>query len=286
MEKTPTLEVKSPRLPLPSWSVIVGAALWAKPRSNPPGFDRRSRPMRTLIGWIGLLLVLACLATPAEADRMRPLNGDRSSFMVAPARPHLRFHGARIGHDRSFVSRRAIRGQAFTRQVVVVNPGPVPPLTGTIVPRFSVGRTVHTTIVGLDNRLFIRKHRFAFGTFHGHDKRHHFRRFHGGFPVETVLLLNAIDFPDRVEVSRDMDVDPGTLIVLVTPPSAPAQKVARSTGPTWRSGRSVLTGTLERPQITFVSPVRDSKEVRIFAPSSEQDKANAPPPPTVEGPAH
>lgn len=206
--------------------------------------------------------------------------------MFAPARPHLRLHGAMIGHDRPLVSRRAIRGQAFTRQFVVVNPGPVPPLTGTIVPPFSVGRSVHADIVGLDIRLFIRKHRFVFGTtFHGHGKRHHVHRFHGGFPVEAFLLLNGIDFPDQVEVSRDVGTDPGTPIVRVTPPSASVQKMPRPAVPTWRTGRSALTGTLERPQVTFVSPVRESREIRIFAPGNDQDKADAPAPPVIEGPA-
>lgn len=242
--------------------------------------------MRTLFGWFGLLLLLACLAAPAEADGMRPLNGGRSSSMFAPARPLLRFHGPMIGHDRPFIPRRVVRRQALTRQFTIVNPGPVPPLTGTIVPPFSVGGTVHTNIVGLGNRLVIRKHRFASGTFPGHDKRDRFHRFHRGFPVVPFFLFGEMDFPDQIEMPGGTGEEAGTSVVEATPPSAPAQSVARSAGPTWRSGRSVLTGTLEKPQIIFVSPVHESRTVRIFAPSNEQQgKAGAPAPQMVEIPA-
>lgn len=242
--------------------------------------------MRTLFGWFGLLLLLSCLAAPAEADGMRPLNGGRSPFMFAPARPLLRFHGPMIGHSRPFIPRGVVRRQALTHQFTIVNPGPVPPLTGTIVPPLSVGGTVHTNIVGLGNRLVIRKHRFAFGTFPGHDKRDRFHRFHGGFPAETFFLLGEMDFPDQVEMLGDTGEEARTSDVVATPPSAPVQSVARSAGPTWRSGRSVLTGTLEQPQIIFVSPARESRKVRIFVPSSEQQgKAVAPAPQVVEVPA-
>ena len=48
------------------------------------------------------------------------------------------------------------------------------------------------------------------------------------------------------------------------PPPSPA-------APTRRSGRPVLTGTLEAPQIIFVSPARDSKETKVFAPQGKAD---------------
>lgn len=215
---------------------------------------------------------------------MRPLNGGHSPFMFAPARPLLRFPGPRVGHDRPIISRRVIRGQALAHQFTIVNPGPVPPLTGAIVPPFSVGGTVHTNIVGLGNRLVVRKHRFAFGTFPGHDKRDRFHRFHGGFPIVPLFLLGEMDF--QVEMPGHTDEEARAPVVAAIPPSAPVQSVTRSAGPTWRSGRSVLTGTLEEPQIIFVSPARESRKVRIFAPSSEQQgKAGAPAPQMVEVPA-
>jgi hypothetical protein len=220
--------------------------------------------MRTLFGLFGSLLLLTCLAMPAEADGMRPLNGSRSPFMFAPTPSHLRFSGPMIGHDHPF------RGQAFTRPFTMVNPGPVPPFAGTIVPPFSVGGTVHPNIA----------------MFPGHDQRDRFHRFHRGFPAEPFFLPGETDFPDQVEMPGDTGEEARTPDVEATSPSAPDQSVAGPAAPTWRSGRSVLTGTLEEPHIILVGPARESREVRIFTPSSEQQgKSGAPAPQIVEVPA-
>jgi hypothetical protein len=225
--------------------------------------------MRTLFELFGSLLLLACLVAPAEADGMRPLNGGRGSFMFSPASPILRFHGPLIGHGRPSNPHRIVQGPGLKRQFIIVNPGPVPPLTGTIVPPFSVGG-VHMHIVGLDDRLFIRKHRSAIGMFPGDHRRD---RFHGGFPAEPFFLLETT-LPDETKMFGDGGEDAGASLVEATSPDAPIQGVAGPAEPTWRSGRSVLTGTLEEPQVIVVNPAGESRNVRIFTPST--DPAHAP----------
>jgi hypothetical protein len=228
--------------------------------------------MRTLYGFFASLLLLACLGTSAEADRMRQHNGGRSS-LFAPAP-----FGLMIGHNRPSIPRHVLRGQAFTRKLTIMNPGPVPPLTGITVPPFSVGGTVHTDMIGFGERRTFRKHHFRHQAFLGHGRNHRFHRFHGGFPAEPFFLFAEMHFPDQVEI---LDVTEEAPVVAAALPSAPVHSVAGPATPTWRSGRSVLTGTLEEPQIIFVSPARESRRVRIFAPSGER----APTPQIAEVPA-
>jgi hypothetical protein len=218
--------------------------------------------MRTLFKLLGSLVLLAVLATPAGADGMRPLNGGRGSIMLAPTPPLLRFHGQTTEHDHQFIRRHIARGQA--RQFIIVNPGPVPPLTGTIVPPFTVGHTVH--------------HRFAFGRFPMDHRRGHFHRFHQGFPVGPFILLET---PAQTEMFGDVGEGAGNSVAEASSTEAPAQSAAAAAKPMWRSGQSVLTGTLEEPRVIVVNPSRDSRNVRIFAPSTELMRA----PQIVEVPA-
>ena len=205
---------------------------------------------------LGSLLLLAHLATPAEADGMRPLNGVHSPFM---------FQSPMIGHDHLFIPRHVVRRQALMPQFTTMNPGPVPPLTGTIVPPFSVGGMV--------------------GTFR--NQRNRFLHFHRGFPGEPLFFLGERELQDQAEMPGDTGEESGGAVVEATPPNIPDQSVAGPVAPTRRSGQSVLTGTLDEPQIIFVSPARESTDVRIFAPSGEQHgAANAPAPQIVEVPAH
>jgi hypothetical protein len=225
--------------------------------------------MRTVFGLFGSLLLLACLVEPAAADGMHPLNGGGGSFTFAPTPPQMQFHGF-MGQDR-FVPQRVLRGQALTRQFFLVNPGPVPPLNGTIVPPFSVGSAVN--IDRFDNRLFIRKHRFAFG----HDRFHQFHRFNrfpGVFPVQPFVFLE--EGPNQVVILGNDSEEESDLEATApeAPPVAPAK-------PTWRSGKSALTGTLEKPRVIVVSPAPESGSVQIFAPSNKPVHA----PQVVEVPA-
>jgi hypothetical protein len=223
--------------------------------------------MRTIFGLFGSLLLLGCLAAPAEADGMHPLNGGGGSFMFAPTPPQMQFHGF-MGQDR-FVPQRVLRGQALTRQFFLVNPGPVPPLNGTIVPPFSVGSAVN--IDRFDNRLFIRKHRFAFG----HDRFHQFHRFPGVFPVQPFVFLEEV--PNQVVILDN----PGVVDEPDFEAAAPESPVIAPAKPTWRSGKSALTGTLEKPRVIVVSPAPESGSVQIFAPSNKPVHA----PQVVEVPA-
>jgi hypothetical protein len=190
-----------------------------------------------------------------------------------------------IGHDRPFFPRGTVRGQALARHFIIVNPGPVPPFTGTIVPPFSAGGTVHTNIVGSGDRLVIRSHRFALGMFPDHDQRHRFHRFRGRLQVERLILGGETELPDQVETPGDTREEVWTPAVEATPPNVPLQSAAGPAAPTWRSGRLVLTGTLEAPHIIFVGPARESSDVPIFTPGSEpQGKARAPAAQIVEVP--
>ena len=219
--------------------------------------------MRTLFGLFGSLFLFACLAAPAEADGLRPSNGGPSPFMFAPAPRVPRDPGPMLEHDHPF------RGQAPSRPFAIVNPGPVPPLTGTIVPPFSVGGTVHPNIA----------------MFPGHDQRDHFHRFDRSFPAEPFSLPGETDFPDQVGIPGDTGQEAGTPDVAGTPPSAPEQGVIGPATPTCRSGRSVLTGTLQEPHIISMGPPRESRDVRLFTPSERQGKACPPAPQMVEVPA-
>ena len=222
--------------------------------------------MRALFGLFGSLLLLACLVGPAEADGMRPTNGGRGSSMFAATPPPLRFQVPMIGHGRPFIPDRIVRGQALTRHFIIMNPGPVPPLTGTIVPPFSVGDAVH-------DRRFMREHRFAFVVFPGHHHLDRFHRFQGAFTTAPFSMLET-ELPDQVEILGDAD-EAGTSVAEANLPDAPA----RPAEPTWRSGQPVLTGTLEEPRVIVVNPARESQNVRIFTPST------GPAPQIVEVPA-
>jgi hypothetical protein len=217
--------------------------------------------MRMLLGFFGSLLLLACLGTSADADRMRHHNDGRSS-MFAPAP-----HGPALGPDRRSISRHVLRRQAVTRPFRIGNPGPVPPLTGTTVPPFSVGGTRHTDIIGFKERRHLGKHHFRHQAFLGHGRNHRFHRFHGGVPAELFFLFAETHSQGQVEIFVDAGKAPNDEAAV---PSAPVGSVAGPATPTWRSGRSVLTGTLEQPQIIFVNPERESRQVRIFAPSGER----------------
>src|SRR5262245_21279767 len=110
------------------------------------------RPMRAVLRLFGSLLLLSCLAVPAAADGMRPLGGGAAPFMFATTSPRPQFQGS-MGQNRP-IPLHILQGQFF------VNPGPVPPLNGTIVPPFSVGGTV-TGIDWFHNPIFFGKRRFV-----------------------------------------------------------------------------------------------------------------------------
>jgi hypothetical protein len=214
----------------------------------------RGGPMRTALAALSLLGCIAAFAAPAAADGMRPLRGG-SAFMFAPTPPL--FHGF-SGQNR-FIPHRFPQRQFF------VNPGPVPPLNGTIVPPFSVGGTV-TTIDRFHDPFFFRRHRFAFE----HDRFHQFHRFHqfpGVFPVAPFVFFEEV--PNQVQVF----VDPNAVDEADVEDTAPEAPVIAPAKPTWRSGNSALTGTLEKPRVIIVSPAKESGSVQIFAPSAPSGHA-------------
>jgi hypothetical protein len=212
--------------------------------------------MRAVLRLFGSLLLLSCLAVPAAADGMRPLGGGAAPFMFAPTPPRPQFHGS-MGQNRP-IPRHILQGQV-TRQFFV-NPGPVPPLNGTIVPPFSVGGTV-TGIDRFHNPVFFGKRRFVVGDDRFH-RFHRFRRFPGVFPVVPFGFFE--DVPDQVVVFADTnpEVDSGleatTAEASVIPPAKP----------TWRSGKSALTGTLENPRVIVISPAQQSTNAQILTPST------------------
>jgi len=79
----------------------------------------------------------------------------------------------------------------------------------------------------------------------------------------------------------DVGEGAGNSVAEASSTEAPAQSAAAAAKPMWRSGQSVLTGTLEEPRVIVVNPSRDSRNVRIFAPSTELMRA----PQIVEVPA-
>ena len=186
--------------------------------------------MRTLFGWFGSLLLLACLAAPAVADGMRPLNGGRSPFMFAPAPPLLRFHGPMIGHERPLIPRRVLRGQALTRQFATVNPGPVPPFSGTIVPPFILGAPINSSIVVIGNRLFIGSNGFLFDIssrdfIRGRLNSFFGNGFTGGSGGQSNFIVGATD---RFAVPAPVPVvttSPVKAQIIVLNPSPAADKV-------------------------------------------------------------
>jgi len=205
-------------------------------------------PMRTAFAALALFGFIAALSAPAAADGMEPLGGG-SAFMFAPTPPHF---PAFVGQSR-FIPHRFAQPQFF------VNPGPVPPLNGTIVPPFSVGGTV-TSFDRFHDPFFFRRLRFAF-EHDRFDRFHRFHRFPGVFPVAPFVFFEEV--PSQVEVF----VDPNAAEeadVEDTPPEAPVIAPAK---PTWRSGKPALTGTLEKPRVIVVSPTQQSGSVQIFAPS-------------------
>jgi len=206
--------------------------------------------MRAVFRLFGFLLFLASLATPAAADGMRPLSGGSSPFMGAPAMPHMQFRG--------FIGQNRFIPQHFPQGRSLVNPGPVPPLNGTIVPPFSVG-SMATNFDRFHDPFFFRRHRFAFE----HDRFHRFHRFHAFpavFPVAPFVFLEEV--PNQNEV-----FDPNGEDGADVESTAPDASVAPPAKPTWRSGKSVLTGTPEKPRVIVVSPAQEPGSVQIFAPS-------------------
>ena len=221
--------------------------------------------MRTVSGIFGSLLLLTCLAIPAAADGMRPLGGG-SPFMSAPTPPRMQFHNPAMSHGR------VMSGGVFRQQpFIIVNPGPVPPLTGTTVPPLSVGNAVNGTIAGFGNNLVIGKRRFVLGTLPDDHQRGHFRRFHrfhrfqrGFFPVVPFAFFDT-QSPDQVVIVGDVAEYAGTDIE--TP--APETSAIPPAKPTWRSGKSVLTGTLDQPRVIVASPSSASEKSQKPASGSE-----------------
>jgi hypothetical protein len=171
--------------------------------------------------------------------------------MFAPTPPQFHgFVGGFIGQNRF-----------FPRRQFFMNPGPVPPLDGTIVPPFSAGGVV----TGLDrfhDPFFFRRHRFAFE----HDRFHRFRRFDeflGVFPVAPAPFFFFEEAPSETEVF----VDPNAADEAVLEDNPPEAPVVAPAKPSWRSGKPALTGTLEKPRVIVVSPTEGSGGVEIFAPS-------------------
>ena len=107
----------------------------------------------------------------------------------------------------------------------------------------------------------LRRHRFAFE----HDRFHQFHRFHqfpGVFPVAPFVFFEEV--PNQVQVF----VDPNAVDEADVEDTAPEAPVIAPPKPTWRSGNSALTGTLEKPRVIIVSPAKKSGSVQIFAPSA------------------
>jgi hypothetical protein len=111
--------------------------------------------MRALFSVVAAVGILASLVAPAEAGKSRSAHGN---FVFAPgatfgsgpsAFSHLR-HGS--GMDFRHRPRVLFHSDRFVGTIV-------PPLSGTIVPPFKIGRPFHR-----DSRLFLKSDRFA-GTF-------------------------------------------------------------------------------------------------------------------------
>src|SRR5262245_61810008 len=105
--------------------------------------------MRPLPGLFASLALLACLAAPAAADQLRFATGGMRPLIVTTPRAVL-VPGPIVIPHHSFRSSPFVQGQVILRQTPVINPpnpGPVPPLTGTIVPPFSGSATAHTSVI-------------------------------------------------------------------------------------------------------------------------------------------
>ena len=164
---------------------------------------------------VGALLVLACLAAPAEAARVRShglsfnhhtgsFSGSTSGgFSVSPHKTRV-FLGDFTssgfffprGTNRDFSFNRNF----FFRRVVVLNPGPVPPFdgtnqffSGTIVPPFTIGTPINSFFV--PRFFFARNNGFTFGFFSSGFRNGGFNDFFapvgltGGSGNATVILL-------------------------------------------------------------------------------------------------
>ena len=204
-------------------------------------------------------LVLACLAAPAEAARIRShglsfthhtgfFSGSTSGgFSVSPHKTRV-FLGDFTssgfffprGTGRDFFFRRDL----FFRRVVVLNPGPVPPFngsnqlfSGTIVPPFTIGTPINSFFVP---RFFVtRNNGFTFGFFSNGFRDGRFNDFFapvgltGGSGNATVILL----------VNPTTAVIPTSAQLAASPASSP------------------------KPQIVVLHAWSGTNKVKIFSPS-------------------
>ena len=164
---------------------------------------------------VGAVVILASLAAPAEAARLRShgpsfthhtgfFSGSTSGgFSVSPHKTRV-FFGDFTSSGFFFPQRTHgdffFRRNLFFRRIVVLNPGPVPPFTGTnqffsgtIVPPFTIGTPINSFFVP---RFFsTRNNGFTFGFFSSGFRAGGFNDFFapvgltGGSGNATVILL-------------------------------------------------------------------------------------------------
>ncbi len=166
--------------------------------------------MRTLCGVIATIMVLACLAAPAEAGRSGAAN--QTPFFASSVK---RMIGS--GHHFSSNGSHGLRTVFRHRRTTFFNPGPVPPFTGTIVPPFEIGSPIN------------RRDRFS----------RKGRRFDSIFITgfideprrEPIIILERIVVPVAVPLAATPPVKAQIVELQPSPEAGTVQIFSPSTGP-------------------------------------------------------
>ena len=238
----------------------LGAAFGSR---NERGFAMYPWSLRLLAA----VLILACMAAPADAARLRShgisfthhtgsFSGSTSGgFSVSPHKTRVFFDD--FGNNGFFFSHRTGRS-FFFRRLVVLNPGPVPPFngtnqffSGTIVPPFTIGTPINSFFVPQffvfrNNSLFSRNSNFNFGFFSSGFRTGRFNSFFapvgltGGSGNSTIILLTNPS-PSVIPASFPIGASPvsaakAQIVVLHRWPEAGKVKVFAPTSSAQASG--------------------------------------------------